>query len=85
MGLIDEDFELILNCAIRYALGRRTYIVKTVIDYTKPFLPRLSNRTLKCIKTDIETSDSLGNENIDKPEWLKLLHRIEIELSEREK
>jgi len=28
-----NDKELIISCALRYALGRRTYIVKTVSDY----------------------------------------------------
>jgi len=30
-----EDYYLMITCALRYALGRHTYICKTVADYIK--------------------------------------------------
>ena len=32
---MQDDYYLIVNCALRYALGRHTYICKTVADYIK--------------------------------------------------
>ena len=52
---VDDKYEKILWCAMRYALGRRTYLTMEVIDYIKKVLPALSfghinddgSRTLK--------------------------------------
>ena len=43
---VDEAYEKILCCAMRYALGRRTHIVYEVADYIKKVLPALSLYTL---------------------------------------
>ena len=33
---LNDDFETILICAERYALGRQTYMPKLVVDYITP-------------------------------------------------
>ena len=84
---IDKNFETILLCAIRYAIGRRTYIPSLVIDYTTPLLPYLSEDVLKLIADEIigryTYEGALGDEKIDKPYWIDFLQRIEIEMEGR--
>ena len=38
----DDDFGAVLNCAIRYSLGRQTYMPHLVMDFARPLLPFLS-------------------------------------------
>ena len=73
MITIDDDFETILICAERYAIGRQSYMPKLVIDYITPMLPKLSIRTLAVLEMDVAQADGYGNETIDKPEWMKFL------------
>ena len=83
---IDKNFETILLCAVRYAIGRRTYIPSLVIDYITPLLPYLSDNTLRLIANEITEHDTyeggLGDEKIDKPYWLAFYGKI---LAERMK
>lgn len=84
---VDKDFETILLCAVRYAIGRRTYIPSLVIDYITPLLPYLSEDVLKLIADEITEHDtyegSLGDEMIDKPYWIDFLQRIRLEIGGR--
>ena len=48
-----NDDALIVLCAVRYALGRRTYIVSTVCRYVKSKLKQFSDNDLYNIKRDI--------------------------------
>ena len=48
IDLSDDNFGAVLNCAVRYAIGRRTYMPGLVIDYITPLLPYLNNKTLWC-------------------------------------
>ena len=74
---INKDFETILLCAVRYAIGRRTYIPSLVIDYITPLLPYLSEDVLKLIADEIigryTYEGALGDEKIDKPYWEQFL------------
>lgn len=83
---INKDFETILLCAVRYAIGRRTYIPSLVIDYITPLLPYLSEDVLKLIADEIighyTYEGALGDEMIDKPYWLAFYGKI---LAERMK
>lgn len=82
---IDEDFEAIILCSVRYSLGRRTYIVSLTCSYVNNLIPFLSNRTLSVISRDIRNAPSLGDKNIDEPEWELLLTNITKELEVRNK
>ena len=68
---INKDFETILLCAVRYAIGRRTYIPSLVIDYITPLLSHLSYNTLGLIANDIpeygKYYGGLGDDKIDRP------------------
>ena len=83
---IDENFETMLICAERYACGRRTYMPGIVVDYIKPLIPRLSDKTLIVLRNDIGDASmrgGLGDPNIDVSLWLGLLERIRGELRRR--
>ena len=84
---IDKNFETILLCAVRYAIGRRTYIPSLVIDYITPLLPYLSENTLRLIANEITEHEAyeggLGDEKIDKPYWLDFLRKIRFEIGGR--
>ena len=84
---INKDFETILLCAVRYAIGRRTYIPSLVIDYITPLLPYLSEDVLKLIADEIighyTYEGALGDEKIDKPYWEQFLRKIRLEIGGR--
>lgn len=80
----DEDFGTVLVCAVRYALGRRTYMPSIVTDFVKSVSGGLSVRTLTIIRNDIRAAkdrNMLGDENIDAPVWLDLLRECEFLLA----
>ena len=84
---IDKDFETILICAVRYAIGRKTYIPSLVIDYITPLLPYLTDNTLRLIANEITEYEGyeggLGDEKIDKPYWEQFLRKIRLEIGGR--
>ena len=72
------DYEHIVISAVRYALGRMTYIVELTVSYILREIEddKLSDRCLNVIVGDIRSAKSLGMD-CDKAQWLKLLNRIE--------
>lgn len=78
-----DEFGLVVTSAVRYALGRKTYIVGAVIDQIEPMLPYLSLNTLRCLERDIRRAKNLGDKEIDKPEWLGFLSDVQKTLRER--
>ena len=84
--LDDDDFGAVLNCAVRYAIGRHTYMPGIVIDVISPLIPFLNDKTLWCF--DQDTSDAmhhndLGDPDIDAPEWLKFRETVREERNRR--
>ena len=79
----DDNFGALCTCAIRYCIGRESYMPSLIINYLTPLLPLLDNRTLAVMKKDIEHADYWGDEVIDKPLWRKFWAYIEAELEER--
>ena len=84
---INTDFESILVCAVRYAIGRKSYMPSMVIDYITPLLPYLSEDVLKLIADEIigryTYEGALGDEMIDKPYWEQFLRKIRLEIGDR--
>ena len=72
------DYEHIVISAVRYALGRMTYIVKLTVNYILQEIEedKLSDSCLDIIRKDIYSTKNLGME-CDKKLWIKLLNRIE--------
>lgn len=54
IDLKNDNFGAILNCAVRYSLGRNTYMPGLVMDFIGPLLPYVSDRTLWCMERDIK-------------------------------
>lgn len=81
---IDDSFEEMLISAVRYALGRRTYIVSATVQYVKSHLPKLSDRTLQILERDIRQQPDYGDESIDKPEWMRILNDLQTVMTTRD-
>ena len=83
---INKDFEAILICAVRYAIGRKSYMPSMVIDYITPLLPYLSYWTLGLMAAEIidhNCEGDLGDEMIDRLYWLDFLRKIRLEMGGR--
>lgn len=72
------DYESVLICALRYTLGRRSYIVGIVTRYIISEIPKLSNKCKKIMITDIEQAPSYGDD-CDKEDWILLLEKLKGE------
>lgn len=72
------DYEHIVISAVRYALGRMTYIVEITVNYIMQQIEddKLSDQCLGIIRKDIKEAKNLGME-CDREQWLKLQKRIE--------
>ena len=79
----DDDFGAVLNCAVRYALGRRTYMPHLVIDYIVPILPSLTDKTLWCFERDLSSATNFGDSQIDEPHWREFLKLVKDEIEGR--
>ena len=82
----DKDFGALLICAVRYCLGRQTYMPGLIIGYITPLLPRISDNTLRCMEADLSQPDlygGFGNEKIDEPIWIKFRCNIQEEIQRR--
>lgn len=84
----DDDFGAICNCAVRYAVGRRTYMPSLVIDFITPHLGELSDQTSWCFQRDLEERKNdffdFGDE-FDKANWMSFLDAVNKEIKRREK
>ena len=71
-----RDPEIILSCAFRYALGRKTYIVGTVVNEIVNNWDAIHKETRKRLQKEIkeykEKFGDLGME-CDEKEWQKIL------------
>ena len=82
----DKDFGALLICAVRYCLGRQTYMPGLIIGYITPLLPHISDNTLRCMEADLSQPDlygGFGNEKIDEPIWIKFRCDIQEEIQKR--
>lgn len=62
-GMVDlasDDFGSVCNCAVRYCLGRRSYMPSLVCRYIISLLPELTDRTLDCFERDIAERKMAG-------------------------
>lgn len=74
LNIDDEDFGTLCIDAIRYSMGRQTYMPDLVRSIVTPHLKKLTDKTLSVMIEDCEFQarhDIYGDERIDKPGWLK--------------
>lgn len=78
----DDDFGMMLNCAVRYACGRQSYMPSSVIHFITPLLSELSSKTLWCFDQDIAIcrhDGNCGDPNIDLPDWIEFHEKVRSE------
>lgn len=82
---IREDSALPV-CAMRYALGRHTYIVRRVIDEIIPILSKLSDKDLYVMNRDIaEHLEKIeDNRSIDDYDWEEFQRAVQRERKRRD-
>lgn len=89
---IDLNLEQMLVSAVRYAIGRRTYIVQATVDYIICILPKLSlwcvNVIRESIVEEIELAERLNKPEmlgaeIDRKQWGRMMTALDAELEGR--
>ena len=86
---INDDFELMMISALRYAIGRYTYMPSVTIDYIRYLIPELSAKTLLVMKRDIDEETAryqrMERELYMADEWAKLAEEIRVEYEQKAK
>ena len=80
---MDRDFGTICICAVRYALGRETYMLSLVQQFVIRNLNLIDGYSLAVMVRDVKEAPSYGNETIDKPGWMNFLAVLKKELKDR--
>lgn len=68
------DFGTLAICAVRYCMGRQTYMPELVRDIIRPHLQEMTDRDIAVMLSDCDfqrSCDAYGDVSIDKPGWLK--------------
>ena len=80
--IFDDDFGCIINSAVRYSLGRYTYMPSTVAEFVLKYLNYLDNKTISVMICDID--EALKNEDLPlRKIWVELKSKLEIEMHTR--
>ncbi len=78
----DNHFECVLVAALRYSIGRRTYMPELVTNFIKGYCAgKLSKHILEVMIRDIDTASSLGD-GCDIETWLSFKAWLEKEAEE---
>lgn len=92
---LNDDLNQMLMSAVRYALGRRTYIVSATCDYVSALIPKLSDQAICVMERDIREQDNwtrqLGDgtvidgygDEVDRKDWMVLLLKLQVEMTKR--
>lgn len=81
------DFGTLCICALRYCMGRQTYMPSLVRDIIRPLIPKLSNKDIVIMLQDCEFQkkyDMYGDPSIDKPGWEEWQEELLIEQARRD-
>lgn len=86
----DENGGTLLICAVRYALGRYSYMPRLVMSEIAPMLERLSNKTLYVMRRDVAEFLATPRHEYDgcvmddyRDQWDMFLQQIEAEMELR--
>lgn len=71
-----------LISAVRYAMGRRTYIVNWTVSYIMPLISDMDTKVLHIMKRDYEDAASLGDA-CDIQDWGRFYDAVFKELEKR--
>ena len=84
----EQDFGTMCVCALRYAMGRETYMPSLVRDFVRPLLPQICDKSLVVMLQDCdfqERYDVYGDDRIDKPGWVRWKQELQAEKERRTK
>jgi hypothetical protein len=83
----NDDFGLMMNCAVRYAIGSRTYMPSAVIGFVTPLLSQINDRTLHCLDLDIADAKYSGGygDECDAKAWISFHKAVKAEKIKRGK
>ena len=74
--MVTQDFELMMISALRYAIGRESYMPSVTIDYIRYLIPQLSANTLYVMQRDIREAIArygrIERELYMEVEWIEL-------------
>lgn len=90
---MDDDFQQMLVSALRYAIGRQSYIVGLTIEYIEWKIPLMDKKYLAIMSRDIDEEIKLSDELSKDPRrrwmsididirWLRLKDKIDERLKE---
>ena len=77
----DDDFGCIVNSALRYAIGRHTYMPSVVRNFIRKYMNVLDSRTLVVAIRDIDEELRLGDLD-EANEWSLLRSDLQARLDE---
>lgn len=81
--LVSEGFGCIVNSAVRYSLGRDTYMPDVAVQFILDHMNLLDLRTVTVMYRDIQKA--LEDENLPHREtWVSLMYALEISLKRKE-
>ena len=81
--LVSEGFGCIVNSAVRYSLGRDTYMPDVAVQFILEHMNLLDLRTVTVMYRDIQKA--LEDENLPHREtWVSLMYALETRLKRKE-
>lgn len=81
--LVSEGFGCIVNSAVRYSLGRDTYMPDVAVQFILDHMNLLDLRTVTVMYRDIQKA--LENESLPHREtWVSLMYALETRLKRKE-
>lgn len=82
--LCDNDFRLIVLSAMRYAMGRNTYMPLVITNYIKRHIRLLDDKLLMLAADDIHRHfEDYGEHELNTALWQELLDELEAERRDR--
>ena len=85
---LTDELELMLSCAMRYCMGRRTYIVDDFCKYIESVMKDLSITELERMQEDfdnhssnVDTGFASWGDDCDKQNWMKFKEKLDLEIS----
>lgn len=83
---LNDDLQEMLISSVRYALGRRTYMVEWTVEYITPLLPDFGNKELGVMLRDVNEwlyRYAEGEPDDIVKEWQRFAKRLQEEAERR--
>jgi len=81
--IYDDDFGCIINSAVRYSIGRHTYMPGVVVGFVRRYLHILDNKTLSVMIEDIDREIQFFGSVDQQDLWESLKIEVQNELLDR--